>query len=167
MEIALNNKTVWKNILIDMGALALIYFLPASVHLTGIPLYMIEPMRLMLIISMAHGAKSNSYLLALSLPLFSFAVSGHPEFLKMLIITGELVLNTVLFYWLTGRSVNTFLSLMLAIIISKIACYLAYWPIFSFDFVIAEASPVFIAAQIVTTLIFSFYVAIILKKQQS
>ncbi|MCX6279775.1 MAG: hypothetical protein NT004_17030 [Bacteroidetes bacterium] len=165
MNETLPNRVILTNILVDLAALALIYFIPATVHFTGIPIYMIEPMRLMLILSMAHTSKSNSYFLALTLPLFSFLVSGHPELIKMFIITGELVLNTLLFYWLVKKFNHTFFAMFVSIITSKIACYLAYWPVFSIGFVVAEASPDFILIQLITSLIFSFYIAVILKKK--
>ena len=159
------NQTVVIDILLDIGALAAIYLIPATVHLTGIPVYMIEPMRLMLILSMAHASKYNTFLLALSLPLFSFVVSGHPELIKMFIITGELVINVALFYWFLNRYKQAFLAVFISIIISKIACYLAYWPIFSFQFMVAEADLQFIIIQFITTLVFSLYISIILKRQ--
>jgi hypothetical protein len=159
------NQTLLIDLLLDLGALCAIYFLPAAVHFTGIPMYMIEPMRLMLILSLAHASKYNSYLLALSLPYFSYVVSGHPEFIKMLIITGELILNVAIFYWMLKWLNRPFIVAFLSIIISKTACYLIYWPVFSFSFVVEEASMPFLIIQFITTFVFSLYVGFILKKK--
>ena len=164
MDSTLINRGIMTNVLVDLAALALIYFIPATVHFTGIPLYMIEPMRLMLILSMAHASRNNTVFLALTLPLFSYLVSGHPEAVKMIIITGELVLNTLMFYWLVKKFNHSFFAILISIVVSKLACYLAYWPVFSFSFVVAEASPDFLIIQLITTLVFSFYISVILKK---
>jgi hypothetical protein len=166
MESTVIKQNYARNILIDLAAFLVIFLAPAAVHLTGIPLYMIEPMRVMLVLSMAHGSRNNSILLALTLPLFSFFVSGHPEFIKMIIISGELLLNVVLFYLLTARSVRPGVAMLLAIFISKTACYLTYWPVFSLDFLIDEAQPVFLTVQVITTLIFSSYIMVVLNKKQ-
>jgi hypothetical protein len=162
---ALRSKEAIINLSLDTFALAFILFMPAIAHLISFPIYMIEPMRLMLIISLAHGTKNNSYFLALSLPLFSFLVSGHPFFFKMLIITGELTLNVLLFYVLRSRIKNIFVSLFSAIIISKLACYLAYLVFFSRAFVLEESSLSFILVQLATTLVFSAYVYYFEKRQ--
>lgn len=153
------------DILLAAGGIALIYFVPALAHMTGVPLYMAEPMRIILILSMVHASKYTSCVLAATLPLLSWIFSGHPELVKMLIITGELLLNVSLFYLIYKRLNNPLIAILASIIISKILCYLAYWPVFSFAFMVAEAHPLFLVIQIITTVIFSFYVTLSLKKQ--
>ena len=150
--------------ILDTAALAFILFAPAIAHLISFPVYMIEPMRLMMVLSLAHSSKRNSYILALCLPLFSFIVSGHPEFTKMLIITGELVLNVFLFYWLLRKSGNAFLSMITAIVLSKIASYTMYLLVFSLAFVKAEAETSFVLVQVGTTILFSCYIFLFGKK---
>jgi hypothetical protein len=164
LTITLNRKEALKTALIDLSALALVYFTPTLVHLLNFPVYMLEPMRVMLIISFAYSAKRNSYLLALSLPLFSFLVSGHPEFLKMMVITAELTLNVYLFYFLLERRSGTFLAALLSIAGSKLFCYLLYLVVFSWAFVRAEAAPVFLLVQLLTTFIFSGYLFLLFKR---
>jgi hypothetical protein len=161
---AFSQSLIKQKVLIDILAFALVYFIPALAHLTGIPLFMVEPMRLGLILSIVHTTRVNSVILALTLPVFSYLVSGHPEFIKMVIITFELLLNTILFYWLLERIHRPFTAMILSILFSKIACYLAYWPVFSFAFLVSEAEPVFLLIQGATTLVFSTYTFIILKK---
>ena len=162
----LRSPVMLTNLVLDGLALAVVLFTPAIAHLAGLPVYMIEPMRLMLILSMAHASEKNSYLLALSLPLFSYLVSGHPMLLKMMIITGELVLNVALFYWLVKKLNHPFFAMLTAIVMSKIVCYLAYWPIFSWAFVAEEAGFSFILVQMITTVIFSTYIFTIWKKKK-
>ena len=155
-----------RGILIDIAALAFIYFVPALAHLLNFPVYMIEPMRLMLILSLAHSTKKNSYLLALTLPLFSFLVSSHPAFGKMLIVTAELTLNVFLFYFLLARMKNGFVAMLLAIIASKATCYLLYLAFFPVSFFLVEAAPLFLGVQAAVTLIFSGYVFIFHRKNR-
>lgn len=88
-EATLTRTTVVNSFGINAAALTLIYFTPALSHLLNFPLYLIEPMRLMLILAMVHSNRLNASA-AVSLPLFSFAVSGHPLFYKMSAILLEL-----------------------------------------------------------------------------
>ena len=154
-----------KNVCIDSAALAFVYFTPLIAHLIAFPIYMIEPMRLMVILSLVHSSPRNSYLLAFTLPLFSYIATSHPEFFKMLIITAELVLNVFFFYWLSSRMKNVFFEMIIAIFASKAVCYLLYLIFFSITFVRNEASLPFLIVQIITTLVFSTYIFIFWKKQ--
>ena len=155
-----------KVLFIDSFLLLAIYLLPAVAHLTGIPVYMMEPMRLALILAIAHTNRANTYLLAATLPLFSFLLSGHPVFIKMLIITAELLLNVWMFYFLTRRRLHPFTAMIIAILLSKIVCYLLYWPLISFAFMVEEAEPRFLLIQLLTTTIFGFYISLTVKRQE-
>jgi len=152
-------------LILDTGALLFIYFIPALVHYLSVPVYMIEPMRLMLILAIAHTHRYNALVLALTLPAFSFLVSGHPAFLKMLIITGELALNVAIFYLLVNRIRNFFATMFLSILLSKMACYAAYALVFSMAFVREEAAPLFLIVQLFTTAIFSIYISLTFKNR--
>ena len=154
----LYSKSFIVNFILDVFALAFIFLIPSLAHLVSLPVYMIEPMRMIIILSLAHGTKNNAYFLALTLPFFSFLISGHPFFSKMLIITAELLLNVFLFFLLQKRIKHVFLSLFSAILISKLACYLTYLVFFSLTFLKEEANFTFMLVQLATTLIFSVYV---------
>jgi hypothetical protein len=73
--------------------------------------------------------KTNAYFLALTLPIFSFFMSGHPVFPKNILIAAELMTNVFLFvllseklqYWKNGY--NIFVSMFLSIFLSKIVYY--------------------------------------------
>ena len=98
-----------KSALIDLTAVLLIYFTPALSHLFNLPVYLIEPVRLMLIMSIAHSSKTNTFILALTLPLFSHLISAHPVFLKTVLISFELVIFSFLFFELLKRYKSVFL----------------------------------------------------------
>lgn len=150
-------REIGRNFILDFIALAFIYFAPSLAHLVNLPVYMIEPMRLMLILSLVHSGKFNSFLLAMTLPLFSFLVSSHPAAPKMLIITAELVLNVFLFYFFLGKLKSPFFAMISSIIVSKLMAYALYLIFFSLAFVRSEAEISFLLIQLVTTVIFSSY----------
>lgn len=151
----------------DLLAIAVICLVPALSHMSGIPVYFIEPMRVMLVIAMLASHRTNAYALAVILPLTSFLVSGHPEPVKMMIIMAELTLNTWLFYKLVNRTARPFLSMLAAIIGSKVFCYALYWVVFSFAFVKSEAGITFLAAQAAVTLVLSAATWLFLKMNNS
>jgi hypothetical protein len=156
--IAFNIKSNIGYILFDIIALAFIYFVPTISHMLNFPLYLIEPMRIALILALVHTTKQNAYIIAITLPLFSYLVSAHPVFYKMMLISGELVLNVWLFHFILGRSKNAFVSILGSIILSKAVYYLSKFLIIV---LIINSSEIIIAIQLyiqgITTLVFSGY----------
>lgn len=151
------NREVLKSIALDLGALAFIYLVPTFAHLTSLPIYLIEPMRLMLVLALVHTNKRNAYILALTLPLFSFLISSHPVFAKMLLISFELSLNVFLFYLLKDRLLKVYPAILLSIIISKLAYYSIKLGLLSYAILDGNliSTPLFI--QLITTTVFSLY----------
>lgn len=126
METILSNvklKGGTKTIILDFLALAVIFFLPAFSHLLNFPLYLLEPMRAMLILSIALTNKRNAYLIAVSLPFFSFFISAHPNIYKTVLIALELSANVWLFYLISDKLKNKFSAMFLSILLSKIGYY--------------------------------------------
>jgi hypothetical protein len=68
-------------------------------------------------------SKRNAFIIAAAMPLFSMIVSGHPIFYKALIMSGELLLNTFLFFFFMEKMKNKFTSMALSIVLSKVAYY--------------------------------------------
>jgi len=162
---SLSRKALSNSIIINAAAILLIYFTPALTHFLNFPLYLIEPMRLMLVLAMIHSDRRNAYLLALTLPLFSYAVSAHPVIYKMLLITAELLFNVWLFYTLRNRMKNTFAAMASAIVISKSAYY-GLKAIFISAALVGPgliSTPLWI--QVITTLIFSGYAMLFFKNK--
>jgi len=159
--------SILQPILIDLVALGFILLMPAAAHLTGIPFYFLEPMRIMLVAALLFSNRANAYLIAAVLPVFSFLVSGHPAPVKMTIIIAELLFNVWLFQTLIRRTKKPFLSMFSAIVLSKLFCYLAYWVIFSWSFVVAESQPIFLVAQLAITLVLSVWMAVVTTKRQT
>ncbi len=166
-QLSIRSGDFIKALLLDSVALAFVFFTPKIGSFIHLPFYMIEPMRLMVILSIAHSSRCNSYLLALSLPLFSWAVSGHPEFYKMLVMTGEITANVFLFYYLFRKIESAFLAMIISVVVSKVLCYALYLVFFPMVFFREEAGTSFLIAQGFTTLIFSFYIYLILRKDHN
>ncbi|MDP2423029.1 MAG: hypothetical protein U1C46_00490 [Bacteroidales bacterium] len=149
-----------RTILIDSTALAFIYFMPALSHMLALPIYLIEPMRIMLILAIAHTTKRNAYILALTLPLFSFLISSHPVFYKSLLIALELMVNVWLFFALTKIIHNRFVAMATAIIGSKLFYYALKFGFLSFATIQGSLVSTPIYLQFITTLVFSSYIYI-------
>lgn len=167
IEVPTGKLSLIKNTAFDVLALSLIYFLPSISHLLMLPVYFIEPMRLVIILSMAHSNKFNTYFLAFTLPVFSFFLSEHPIFPKMLLITSELVLNIFLFNLLNKKMKNMFGVALLSILLSKAAYYFFKYLLMEASVLNTEfiATPIFI--QIVTTVFYSLYIAMIFRRKQT
>jgi hypothetical protein len=150
-------------IIIDLFALAFIYLVPTLSHLLSVPVYLIEPMRLMLILALVHTNKTNGYILALSLPLFSFFISGHPVFPKMILIMLELSLNVFLFFLLAKKSKHIFIAAITSIVLSKSVYYLLKFILVQLTLIKSELVSTPFIFQAVMALIFSFYLSIFFK----
>jgi hypothetical protein len=153
--------------LFNIVSLAIIYFVPTISHLVGLPLYLIEPMRLMLVLALVHTNKYNAYIIALTLPLFSYLISAHPHFPKMMLITAELLFNVWFFYFIFNRTGKAFASIISSIIISKAAYYAIKFGLISLVILPSSkliSTPIYI--QIITTLVFSAYLALLFKRKE-
>lgn len=125
----------YKTVIYDLLALAVITFAPALSHLTAIPIYLLEPMRIILLISIAHTSKKNVYLLSIALPALSFIISTHPSMMKSVLISSELLLNVYLFFYLFKFFKNSFPAAMSSILISKIYYYLLKFVLINFGLI--------------------------------
>jgi hypothetical protein len=125
-------KEVIGKIVSDILMIGIFILITVFAKTRNFPLYVIEPMRIILIITIIFTNKANQYFFAIILPLISFFISGHPPIPKTLIIVCELSLN-VAFFWLLEKKIgNIFLSIALSIILSKISYYIIKYIVFSF-----------------------------------
>jgi hypothetical protein len=161
------HKETLISILTDLGALTFIYLVPTISHLISLPVYLIEPMRLMLILALVHTNKKNAYLLAITLPLFSLIISGHPVLPKMILIAMELSLNVFLFYALSKRMKQIFPAILLSIIFSKAIYYILKFSLIQLTVINGDLFTTPILVQAITTLVFSGYLVVFYKKNQT
>ena len=166
MEAILGNKIskeIIKGSVFDILAIGFIYLVPVLSHLFALPVYFIEPMRLMLILAIAHTSKKNAYILAATLPIFSYIVSAHPVFLKTLLISGELLLNVWLFFFISEKIKNKFGSMLLSVGLSKIAYYILKFALLSAVLLEGSLISTPLAIQAIMMIIFSGYIFLMKK----
>ena len=158
-------KTNLRSIIFDFIALSFIYLVPTFSHLLSFPLYLIEPMRLMLIIALVHTTKRNAYLIAFSLPLFSYLISGHPMALKTGLISLELLFNVWLFFKFSEIIKNKFAPILISIVLSKVFYYAIKFAFISFALLSTNliSTPIYI--QLITTFVFSSYLFLMLRRK--
>jgi hypothetical protein len=161
------NKTAIKSALIDLTAVLLIYFTPALSHLFNLPVYFIEPVRLMLILSIAHSSKTNTFILALTLPMFSHLISAHPIFLKTVLISFELVIFSFLFFELSKKFKSVFLVMFVSITAGKLFYYLFKYMLINFGLIQSELISTPVLMQFIVSIIFSLYVSVILNRNKT
>ena len=122
-QLTLDKELFRWRILLMLTAASTAYFLPAASHALGFPLYLLEPMRLVIIIGFLMSDVKGAYFLAATMPLFSFIVTGHPLFPKLVIISVELVSFVFFFYYTHKRFANLFWAIITSMIVSKILYY--------------------------------------------
>lgn len=110
-------------IIFDILAVVAIYIIPSISHFLSFSLYYLDPMRLMLILSLIYTNRRNTFLIAATLPIFSLLISAHPSLIKSLIICAELTLNVWLYYRLSRNFKNHFVPIFFSIIIAKVFYY--------------------------------------------
>ena len=123
MTLAINTRTL----LMDAALVAGACLIPAASHLLALPLYMLDPMRWLLLGALVVGHRSgnmltNGLLMALLLPLVSSLVVGMPAMGKAILIVAELGANVALFA-LISKKMNTFLAMLLSIVGAKAVYY--------------------------------------------
>jgi len=114
-----------RNITVDIVIFVSIFFIPALSHVAPFPLYLLDPMRILLFAGyLLSRQNANTFILAVAMPLFSSIVTGHPPFFKALLISVELVVNIFLLVQLIDRTkLHLALSLFLSMIASKLVYY--------------------------------------------
>ncbi len=161
-SIALNRKLL--QALFDLAAITFIYFIPAISHMLSFPIYLLEPMRIVLILALVHTHKINALVLAATLPFFTFLISGHPILPKAILISGELVINVILFFAIANQVKSKFTAILTSIILSKLVYYLAKFILIQVAVLEMGLISTSLWIQAATTLAFSFYVALFFKK---
>lgn len=159
-----------RNVITDALAFLFILFVPALSHLTALPLYLLDPMRLAVLgVLLVTRDWKNTLALAVLLPLFSTMVSGHPLFPKCLLISVELATNVLLFEGMirllgrriSGKAVVSGVSAFSSIVLSKALYYLLKWVVISFGWmqmgVVSTALWIQLLVALAISLIFAFF----------
>jgi hypothetical protein len=152
-----------KILFIDFLTITFIYFLPALSHLTSLPLYLIDPMRIAVLFSLVHTNRKNTLLIAITIPLFSLVVSSHPAIIKSILISIELLVNLFLFYSLIEKT-NKFTAMFLSIVFAKIIYYSIKFLFIQLNLISGELISTSLVLQWFLAVGLSLYVAFMYKK---
>lgn len=144
--------------LINLGIITFVYFMPAISHLLSFPVYLFDPMRIMVVMAIIYSGRKNAHLIALTLPIFSFLISGHPLLLKALIMSAELTINVWLFYVLKEKIQNNFLSLLGSIILAKVFYYIAKFAVVNLGLLAMDVISTALYIQLGVALALSLYI---------
>lgn len=121
---AVSKQELIKISLVNFIGISLAILVPIISHITAIPLYYLEPMRLISILIFISFSKKNGLIYALYMPLLNTLVTGHPAFFKSVLISSELLINLYLIDFLSRKSKLAFtLQLFTSIVLSKIYYY--------------------------------------------
>ena len=111
-------------LLIDIVLLAALYLLPSFSHLTALPLYKLEPMRIALIVALLFTNRANTYLIAFTIPLASAWITGHPPPLKAVLMGIEFSILVATYSHLVRKvRIPAFVALTAAILLGKVTYY--------------------------------------------
>lgn len=154
-------KSKIKTYLIDFFLLLSIYFLPALSHLFAFPIYYFDPMRIALVVALIHTSKKNAYIIAITLPLFSFLISSHPQILKSFLISTELIINLGLFFFLKDKLKNVFATLFISIVISKVIYYFLKFVLIYFTLLNDKLFSTPFYFQLISVFVLSSYIYIV------
>lgn len=132
----------------------------------SLPLYLIEPMRVALVVSIIFTNRTNAFIIALTLPAFSYFISSHPVFIKAGLISTELLLNVFLFYYLKEKIKNATFVFGLSIIVSKVFYYAAKYFLLQFSLMDGELISTPLLIQVIMVLVFTGSFQFIAKKKE-
>ena len=163
----MRSNKVLKVLIIDIIAFAFIYFLRDISKLLDFPIYLVDPMRMMIILAIAHTNKWNSYFLAIFLPLFSWYLGGHPYILKTLLILIELLLNIYLFYVLMRNIRISFFSMFISIIVCKLFYYGLKYLLIQLTLIEGSLLSTPIKYQVITAFAFSIWIQLFYNSRKS
>lgn len=166
MEMALPRQNmVTRSVLLNIVGIAFVYLAPTLSHFFAAPVYYLEPMRLMVILGLVHTNRTNAVIMSLTLPAFSFFISSHPVFLKASLISVELLVNVLVFVWLSKKMKEIAVAAFLSILASKLFYYAVKAVLLSSALLEGSLVSTPVLVQVMMTLIFSAYVYQMLGKK--
>ncbi|MDT8393822.1 MAG: hypothetical protein RQ761_08245 [Bacteroidales bacterium] len=149
------------SLIIDIIAVLFIYFLGDISRLIGYPMYILDPMRMMVILAIAFTPRWNGYILAILLPLVSHYLGAHPHLLKSSLMLVELLINVGLFWFLFSRTKISLLAILLSIIFSKTVYYLLKYIFLHKGLMSGELMATPFDVQVITTISFSLFIFLV------
>jgi hypothetical protein len=134
------------SVVLDILAVLFIIFLGDISRLIGYPIYILDPMRMMVVLAIAL------------LPFISYYFGGHPHLLKTCLMATELLLNVWLFWFLFSKIRMSLMAILLSIIFSKAVYYLLKYICIQQGWISGDLVSTPLDIQMVTTIIFSAFI---------
>ncbi len=112
--------------MVDVVLLVVLCLVPTISHFTTLPLVAMEPIRIALFaVMLLTASRSNTYVMAIALPVVSCLISGMPTPAIAGIMAVELSVNVLLFHLLSCRKgMKIFPAMLLSIVGAKAVYYL-------------------------------------------
>jgi hypothetical protein len=155
-------------VLTDLLVFLLVYFLPAFSHMLPVPLYLLDPMRIIVFAGYLFSRnEKNAFFLALTIPIFSMLVSGHPPFFKAFLISIELSANILLFIYLQQRIKWIVLALFVSIVSSKVIYYALKFVFLKLALIDGSFISTSVFIQLGTVLFITILLSFFLKRERS
>jgi hypothetical protein len=148
-------------LLLDAIAVLFIIFIGDISKFIGYPVYILDPMRMMLILAFAFTPRWNGWILALLLPFVSYFLGAHPSITKTTLMAAELLLNVWLFWFLIDKIKMALLSILISIVFSKVVYYLLKFICIQIGWLSGELISTPLDIQVITTLSFSAFIFIV------
>ncbi len=148
-------------LLLDAIAVLFIIFIGDISKFIGYPVYILDPMRMMLILAFAFTPRWNGWILALLLPFVSCFLGAHPSITKTTLMAAELLLNVWLFWFLIDKIKMALLSILISIVFSKVVYYLLKFICIQIGWLSGELISTPLDIQVITTLSFSAFIFIV------
>jgi hypothetical protein len=129
MMISLSNllnvrhQSIPKAIIADIVIIFVFYLTIMFAHIFPFPIYMIDPMKIFILLSLIFAGRNASLVAAIVLPLVSYVSTGHPIFPKYILISIELVVFVIILYNLKFSNSWGLQKLLMAITLSKFTYY--------------------------------------------
>lgn len=162
----ISRNEVWAVFAVDLLLLLAIYLVPTISHVVGFPLYLFDPMRIAVLGSiLLVNDKRNTYIMAVTLPLFSYMVAGHPILYKNLIIAIELLTNVFLFNYFAAHVKHIFSATFFSILISKLLYYALKYALVYYCLIKTALVDTNILIQLSVSVFISLFFSFVYKKQ--
>lgn len=162
MKKTLELNYILKLLLIDSLAVTMVYFVPAISHILPMPVYLLDPMRVVIFLTLLFSKDfKNTLLIAATVPLFSSLVSGHPIFAKSILISLELLTNILFIdYCFAKTKYNRILILFVSIVFSKIIYYTLKYAFINLGIITGEliTTPLYIQLIPITLISAAFFI---------
>lgn len=156
----------YASLLTDVLCLTLIWSVPHLSGWLGFPLYYVEPVRLVLVLTIVFTNRTNVLFMAVVVPLFSYFLAYHPSIPKSLLLMAELLVNAFLFYYFFSLGWRILWSIFVSILVAKLFYYLLKYLFILMALLEFPLISTPLEFQVITLLVYSGFVTLVLTSRK-